>query len=239
MFLLDLAQVLRLPRHSTTATALVFWHKFDAFARTDDAAKAFDQKLIMSACVHLACKQTELPRKLRDILNAGFWIEQRGNPNIDPFLDTDNDLYWELKESLVAAELVLLRVLAFDTNVETPHSWVVYILQKVWLLAEDPHSIAASHDSNQLDVDERYALLAQNSWAIANDAFLVPQTCVGVNEVVLAAACVYLASQAANLSHLVSIENICYAARIKESTTIEIINTLLQGLPNLPLPVQK
>lgn len=36
-----------------------------------------DTPLLITTCLHLACKQTEVPRKIRDIINVGFWLQRQ------------------------------------------------------------------------------------------------------------------------------------------------------------------
>ncbi|KAI9334896.1 hypothetical protein BDR26DRAFT_866353 [Obelidium mucronatum] len=68
-FLLAISKTLQLPFHSTTATAL------KSFAKDDAVASGLDAQLMVCTCIHLACKQTEVSRKLRDIVNAGYWYD--------------------------------------------------------------------------------------------------------------------------------------------------------------------
>jgi hypothetical protein len=39
-----------------------------------------------------------------------------------------NQLYWNLKDSLITAEMILLRVLRFETNVELAYSHIPIVL---------------------------------------------------------------------------------------------------------------
>ncbi|KAJ3326565.1 Cyclin- protein fam58a [Blyttiomyces sp. JEL0837] len=82
------------------------------------------EHLIAAAAVHLACKQTEVSRKVRDVINVGYWVLHNES---DGYIYTEEDIYWELKESLITAEMFLLRALRFDTNVELPYAFLAMI----------------------------------------------------------------------------------------------------------------
>ncbi|RKO91851.1 hypothetical protein BDK51DRAFT_52950 [Blyttiomyces helicus] len=75
--------------------------------------------LIAATSIHLACKHSETPRKLRDIVNVAFWLCNQDDES-QGFLPI-NENYWSLKDSIIAAELGLLRVLRFEFNVDLPH----------------------------------------------------------------------------------------------------------------------
>ncbi|KAI8829845.1 hypothetical protein BJ741DRAFT_621509 [Chytriomyces cf. hyalinus JEL632] len=239
-WILSVAQVLELPRHSSTAVALHYWHRVAVFLRNEreypqqegqkeGVKSALDEKLLACACLLLACKNCETNRRLRHVLNAAFWIEHSNSAS--PFLNTDDEMYWQLKDSLIAAELILVRILAFDTHVETPHAYIIHLLQ---MLSEplSEHSLSSGcllcrsakpwtdltcKDSASFFLaNENYTRLAQASWMNANDVYLNPRTCLIVDVRVLAAACVVLAAQSAHPMQLISRHQICNAARVDD-----------------------
>ncbi|ORY46912.1 hypothetical protein BCR33DRAFT_112575 [Rhizoclosmatium globosum] len=77
-------------------------------------------------------------------------------------------IYWDLKESLVTAELLLLRILAFETTVETPHPWIVYIMQDVWS-AETRQSLS----NKTIEIDGLYTEVSTTAIGLANDSFWI------------------------------------------------------------------
>ncbi|KAJ3069262.1 Cyclin- protein fam58a [Podochytrium sp. JEL0797] len=222
-FLLALATTLELPFHSTTATALKYWFLHKQFASTDATANELDDHLMLCTCIHLACKQTEVSRKLRDVVNAGYWILH--HKVSDGYLDTDDDVYWNLKESLVSAELLLLRILGFETTVETPHPWIVFILQEVWTQMSRQTAVQGS-----IAVDARYTRIAETAIAVANDSFLTAETCLGGSAQATAAACVFLASRAHGLlEEWVTIKELSSIVGVSESD----IGSALEGLADV------
>ena len=86
-----------------------------------------------ATCLHIACKQTESPRKLRDVVNVAFYVSHPDPDNSDTskrLLKIDAQ-FWTLKESLMKAELVVLCSLRFDTNVYLPHSYIPLVLYEL------------------------------------------------------------------------------------------------------------
>ncbi|KAG0329045.1 hypothetical protein BG004_002426 [Podila humilis] len=69
----------------TIGTSLVYYHKYRAYLhqaykrgeRDNEATKA-DEYLFATACLHLACKCTEVSRKVRDLVNVTYRVM---NPN--------------------------------------------------------------------------------------------------------------------------------------------------------------
>ncbi|KAF9384986.1 hypothetical protein BGX21_001173 [Mortierella sp. AD011] len=77
-------EILQFPP-TTTGTALIYYHKYRAYLhqankrgeRDNEASKA-DEYLFATACLHLACKCTEVSRKVRDLVNVTYRVM---NPN--------------------------------------------------------------------------------------------------------------------------------------------------------------
>ncbi|KAF9163695.1 hypothetical protein DFQ26_002256 [Actinomortierella ambigua] len=77
-------EILQLPP-TTIGTALIYYHKYRAYLhqamrRGDKDNEAFkaDEYLFATACLHLACKCTEVSRKVRDLVNVTYRVM---NPN--------------------------------------------------------------------------------------------------------------------------------------------------------------
>ncbi|KAI8816291.1 cyclin-like protein [Fimicolochytrium jonesii] len=100
----------------TIATALVYWHRYARYidVHHPEALAEIDPHLIAAAALSLAAKQCEDPVKLRDVVNVCYWLVKTDESD-NPYLDI-SERYFELKDSLIDAELVLIRVLDFDGN---------------------------------------------------------------------------------------------------------------------------
>ncbi|KAG0241643.1 hypothetical protein BGW41_005659 [Actinomortierella wolfii] len=79
-------EILQLPP-TTIGTALIYYHKYRAYLhqalrRGDKDNEAFkaDEYLFATACLHLACKCTEVSRKVRDLVNVTYRVMNPSQP---------------------------------------------------------------------------------------------------------------------------------------------------------------
>ncbi|KAJ3337773.1 hypothetical protein HDU93_000501 [Gonapodya sp. JEL0774] len=145
---------------TTTCTALTYFHRYtrffthsaapssstsssslsvDQFMRQslvgpqiDKQSSRLDDCLIGTAAVSLACKATEQMRKVRDVVNVAWWVVKGGSRGGSERYLPINDTYHTLRDSLVSAELALLRVLRFDVSVDLPHRHVAHMCHLLW-----------------------------------------------------------------------------------------------------------
>ena len=133
------------------AAALVSFHTF--YHRT--AKNKFDAIDIATACLFLATKVEECPRRIRDLLNVRNHLQQKnkGVPlhEIQP-IDIHSQRYGEMRQRLVRSEREILKELGFILYSDHPHK---YILNYVRLLTTDTATGAA---------------LAQYAWNFLNDS---------------------------------------------------------------------
>ncbi|KAI9220656.1 hypothetical protein BC828DRAFT_383008 [Blastocladiella britannica] len=128
---------LRLPP-TTTATALMHYHRVDRFRRDPGAGRrypeirTFDSHLLALGAVFVATKATDHPRKVRDLINAAhvygeasclpfiFQLTRKKNHSIlnpeAPHLSVDSS-FWKYKHALVVAESLVLRIIKFRLTV--------------------------------------------------------------------------------------------------------------------------
>ncbi|CAJ1936503.1 unnamed protein product [Cylindrotheca closterium] len=119
-------------------SALLFLHRF-ATAIEDDLAKyksISDWKWVGAACLFLACKAAEEPRRLRDVINLAEMLFVDEDEDDDNWVTMDknppglNEKYWEAKKKVVETEQFVLRWMMFDISVAQPHRAVVLLLEK-------------------------------------------------------------------------------------------------------------
>lgn len=101
------------------ASACTIYHRF--VART--APGAYDPYLVATAAIFLAGKVEEQHLRARDILNV---CHRYLYPRLPP-LQVDNT-FWDLRESLVQCELLMLRVLNFQVSFQHPHKYLLHYL---------------------------------------------------------------------------------------------------------------
>jgi cyclin T len=133
-FIEEACRILKLPRVAT-ATALVFFHRFYAkhsFAKHD----RFE---VACACILLAAKTEESPRKVANVLEechklrsramAAGRISSQGNSpsattSAEP-LDPQGEEFPKLKERILLLERVVLHTIGFELSVDHPYKFIV------------------------------------------------------------------------------------------------------------------
>jgi len=129
--------------------------------------------IVSMACICLACKIEEAPRRIRDIINVFNHIKQvRSGKTITPMvLDVK---YIALKDEIIKAERRVLKELGFCVHVKHPHKIIVMYLK--WL-----------------ELDSHRELL-QMSWNFMNDS-LRTDVFVRYPPETIAVACIYLSAR--------------------------------------------
>ncbi|KAL4676770.1 hypothetical protein H8959_010915 [Pygathrix nigripes] len=108
------------------ATACTIYHKFFCETNLD----AYDPYLIAMSSIYLAGKVEEQHLRTRDIINvSNRYFNLSGEP-----LELDSR-FWELRDSIVQCELLMLRVLRFQVSFQHPHKYLLHYLVslKNWL----------------------------------------------------------------------------------------------------------
>ncbi|XP_062039336.1 cyclin-Q isoform X1 [Lepus europaeus] len=113
-------------RSIPVATACTIYHKF--FGEID--LGAYDPYLVAMTSIYLAGKVEEQHLRTRDIINVS---NRYFNPSSEP-LELDSR-FWELRDSIVQCELLMLRILRFQVSFQHPHKYLLHYLVslKNWL----------------------------------------------------------------------------------------------------------
>lgn len=108
------------------ATACTIYHKFFCEINLD----AYDPYLVAMSSLYLAGKVEEQHLRTRDIINVS---NRYFHPGSDP-LELDSR-FWEIRDSIVQCELLVLRVLRFQVSFQHPHKYLLHYLVslKNWL----------------------------------------------------------------------------------------------------------
>ncbi|KAJ7306415.1 hypothetical protein JRQ81_009763 [Phrynocephalus forsythii] len=160
--------LLRLPQVAM-ATGQVL---FQRFFYTKSFVKHSMEHVSM-ACVHLASKIEEAPRRIRDVINVFHrlrFLREKKKP-VPLILDQE---YVNLKNQIIKAERRVLKELGFCVHVKHPHKIIVMYLQVLEC--------------------ERNQHLVQTSWNYMNDS-LRTDAFVRFHPETIACACIYLAAR--------------------------------------------
>ncbi|MCJ8731926.1 hypothetical protein PDJAM_G00204680 [Pangasius djambal] len=160
--------LLRLPQVAM-ATGQVLFQRF--FYSKSFIKHNFE--IVAMACVNLASKIEETPRRVRDVINVFHHLKQGGGKRSAPlFLDQN---YINTKNQVIKAERHVLKELGFCVHVKHPHKMIVMYLQVLEC--------------------EKNKVLVQTAWNYMNDA-LRTDVFVRFEPETIACACIYLAARA-------------------------------------------
>ncbi|KAI8332585.1 hypothetical protein BC941DRAFT_435970 [Chlamydoabsidia padenii] len=85
-----------------------------------------NEELLATTCLFLACKATEVPRKVRDLVNVGY---RYYHPD-EEILQVD-EMYFKMRSSLATSELLLVRALDCNLELELPFSFALNVLRNM------------------------------------------------------------------------------------------------------------
>ncbi|KAH9424523.1 Cyclin-L2 [Dermatophagoides pteronyssinus] len=160
--------LLRLPQVAM-ATGQVLFQRFyysKSFVRQP-------MEITAMACVVLASKVEEAPRRIRDVINVFHNMKQiRLKQQTIPIILDENYIY--LKNQIIKAERRILKELGFCVHVKHPHKFIVAVAQIL---------------KNENNVD-----LIQTAWSYMNDS-LQTNVFVRYPPESIACACIHLSSR--------------------------------------------
>jgi len=135
----------------TIATATSLFHKFFAATNISD----YDPYLMAATCLYLAGKVEDNHLKLRDVINV---VHSTLHRTLDPLALSDE--YWNIRDAIVQAELLVLRMVKFQVKFSHPHKYLLHYLKSLrdWISAE---------------VWSKYPI-ARTSWSLLQDLYHDP-----------------------------------------------------------------
>ncbi|XP_071386776.1 cyclin-L1a isoform X2 [Centroberyx affinis] len=165
--------LLRLPQVAM-ATGQVLFHRF--FYSKSFVKHSFE--IVAMACVNLASKIEEAPRRIRDVINVFHHLRQiRGKRSASSLILDQN--YINTKNQVIKAERRVLKELGFCVHVKHPHKIIVMYLQVLEC--------------------EKNQTLVQTAWNYMNDS-LRTNVFVRFQAETIACACIYLAARALQMA---------------------------------------
>ncbi|XP_032067686.1 cyclin-Q isoform X1 [Thamnophis elegans] len=153
------------------ATACTIYHRFFM----EVPLEPYDPYLVAMAALYLAGKVEEQHLRIRDIINVSH---RYLHPRSDPLeLDTH---FWELRDSVVQCELLMLRGLCFRVSFQHPHKYLLHYL------------LSLKHWMNRHSWER--TPVAAAAWALLRDSYHGP-LCLQHPPQHIAVAVLYLALQ--------------------------------------------
>ncbi|XP_046387981.1 cyclin-Q [Ischnura elegans] len=104
----------------TIATATILFHRF--FKETD--RNSYDPFLIAATTLYLAGKVEDDQIKIRDVINVTHNSLHRGSAPLEL-----GEEYWNMRDAIVQAELLLMRMLRFEVTCVHPHKYMFHYLK--------------------------------------------------------------------------------------------------------------
>ncbi|CAG9859755.1 unnamed protein product [Phyllotreta striolata] len=154
----------------TLATAAVIMHRF--FREVDHTN--YDCFLIAASSLYLAGKVKDDSLKIRDIINVAHNTLHRGSNPLEI-----GDEYWNMRDAIVQAELLIMRILKFEVGTIHPHKYLLHYLRSMegWLGKSQWETIPVArasasflqdfhHDPSILDYNPRHIAIACISLAL-------------------------------------------------------------------------
>lgn len=148
----------------TLATAAILMHRF--FKDVDHTN--YDPFLIASSSLYLAGKVKDENLKIRDIINVAHNTLHRGSSPLEI-----GEEYWNMRDAIVQAELLIMRVLKFEVSITHPHKYMLHYLKSlegwvgknIWNSVPLARTSAAflqdfHHDPSVLDYEPQHIAIA-------------------------------------------------------------------------------
>lgn len=157
---------------TTSASACTIYHRFFSRCQAED----YDPYLIGATAIYLATKVEEQFCKLRDIINVCYRILHKNESPLEI-----GKLYWDLRESTVNCELLVIRTLGYNPKAsDLPHKYLVHYLKSLqsWIDKETWDSVP----------------LCNTAWGFLRDSYHV-DLCLRTKPQHLAIACIYFAME--------------------------------------------
>lgn len=119
------------------------------------------------------------PLKIRDIINVTHNTLHRGSSPLEI-----SDEYWNMRDAIVQAELLIMRVLKFEVSITHPHKYMLHYLRTLegWLGKEQYHTlpIAKTSASFLQDFHHDPAILDYSPQHVAIACISLAMQCYGV-----------------------------------------------------------
>ncbi|KAM9993255.1 hypothetical protein ACTFIZ_011216 [Dictyostelium cf. discoideum] len=124
-FIQDVGIKLKMPQ-LTIATAISYFHRF--FIRHQ--LKDHDRFVVATACLFLAGKVEETPRKLDDVIKVSYMIKNKKKDG-DKMVAISQQEHNNLKNKILQNEHLILTTIAFELAVEHPYKYLLEYMKSI------------------------------------------------------------------------------------------------------------
>lgn len=181
-------------------TAIVYMHRFYMY----HPFTLFLRDAMATACLFLAAKNEEQPRKLEHVLKVSLICLQKQQGHSFNPIDNKSEVYLEQVQDLLKNEETLLKTLGFETAIDHPHTHIVRCC----------HLVRASKD------------LAQTAYFMASNSLHLTTMCVQYKPTIVACFCIHLACKWSKWELKDSMEGKPWFWYVDQSVTTELLEQL-------------
>lgn len=181
-------------------TAIVYMHRFYMY----HPFTLFHRNAIATACLFLAAKNEEQPRKLEHVLKVSIICLNKQHGHNFHHIDNKSEVYLEQVQDLLKNEETLLKTLGFETAIDHPHTHIVRCC----------HLVRASKD------------LAQTAYFMASNSLHLTTMCVQYKPTIVACFCIHLACKWSKWELKDSMEGKPWFWYVDQSVTTELLEQL-------------
>lgn len=202
-FIEEAGRVLKLPRVAVS-TAEVFFHRFYA----KHSFQSHDRFEVAVACILLAAKTEEAPKKLNVVMEECHKLKIRGMqagrissaPGSSPIdipseLDPKSEEFAQLKERILLLERVILHTIGFELSIDHPYKFLVEQIKLLCHKKRIEYIDPAKSQGNTSQVMQKMMHeMVQYAMNFANDS-MQTSLCLQFDPQRIAVAVVYLAGR--------------------------------------------
>jgi cyclin T len=207
-FIEEAGRVLKLPRVAV-ATAMVFFHRFYA----KHSFSEHDRFEVAVACLVLAAKTEESPKKLNTVIDECYKLKVRGmqagrisqpagsaapsaatTGNLDP----KGEEFLKLKERILLLERVILHTIGFELSIDHPYKFMVEQIKKMVQRRQLEYIKPVDGTPTAQIYGKMLNEMVQYAMNFANDS-MHTSLCLQFEPHKIATACVYLAGHFAKV----------------------------------------
>ncbi|CAH1241161.1 CCNT2 [Branchiostoma lanceolatum] len=195
-------------------TAIVYMHRFYMY----HSFTKFHRNALAAACLFLAAKVEEQPRKLEHVIRVAHVCLHRDSPN----LDTKSETYLQQAQDLVINESILLQTLGFEVAIDHPHTHVVKTTQLIRGMAQRGQPTAKSCLTN----GDAPKDLAQTAYFMATNSLHLTAFSLQYKPTVVACMCIHLACKWASWEIPRSNDGKYWWEYVDPNVTLDLLDSL-------------